>query len=353
MKYYCIKQHDITDCGAACLATICKQNGYKIGITKIREVAGTDKQGTNAYGVIKAAETLGFSAKGVKGNKEAFFSEFPLPCIAHVIVDGSLLHYVVIHKITKKQVILADPGVGIVKLTPEEFFGEVHEDGKPSKYQWSGVLVLLVKNETFKRGDETKGLFSRFFHLLIPQKKLLLHIFVASLIYTILGILGAFYFKELLDNVLPNGLKKTLMTLSIGVILLNVFKVLLNAFRSHLLLYLSQKLDIALLLGYYRHVLELPMNFFGTRKVGEIISRFNDAGKVRDAISGATLTIMIDTFMALAGAIILYMQNRKMFGITLIIVVLYIVIVISFNKWYERLNRKQMEDNASLTSYMV
>ena len=353
MKYYCIKQHDITDCGAACLATICKQNGYKIGITKIREVAGTDKQGTNAYGVIKAAETLGFSAKGVKGNKEAFFSEFPLPCIAHVIVDGSLLHYVVIHKITKKQVIIADPGVGIVKLTPEEFFGEVYEEGKPPKYQWSGVLVLLVKNETFKKGDETKGLFSRFFHLLIPQKKLLLHIFVASLIYTILGILGAFYFKELLDNVLPNGLKKTLMTLSIGVILLNVFKVLLNAFRSHLLLYLSQKLDIALLLGYYRHVLELPMNFFGTRKVGEIISRFNDAGKVRDAISGATLTIMIDTFMALAGAIILYMQNSKMFGITLIIVVLYIVIVISFNKWYERLNRKQMEDNASLTSYMV
>ena len=353
MKYYCIKQHDITDCGAACLATICKQNGYKIGITKIREVAGTDKQGTNAYGVIKAAEDLGFSAKGVRGDKEAFFSEFPLPCIAHVIVDGSLLHYVVIHKITKKQVIIADPGTGIVKLTPEEFFGEVHEEGKPPKYQWSGVLILLVKNETFKKGDETKGLFSRFFHLLIPQRKLLLHIFVASLVYTILGIVGAFYFKELVDSVLPDGLRKTLMTLSIGVILLNVFKVLLSAFRSHLLLYLSQKLDIALLLGYYRHVLELPMNFFGTRKVGEIISRFNDAGNVRDAISGATLSIMIDTLMAIAGGIILYIQNVKLFGITIIIILLYVIIVLSFNKWYEKLNRKQMEDNAQLTSYMV
>ena len=169
MKYYCIKQNDITDCGAACLATICKQNGYKIGVTKIREVAGTDKQGTNAYGVIKAAEHLGFSAKGVKGNREAFFSEFPLPCIAHVIVNGNLLHYVVIHKITKKQVIIADPGVGIVKLKPEEFFGEVHEEGKPPKYQWSGVLILLVKNETFRKGDETKGLFSRFFYLLLHQ----------------------------------------------------------------------------------------------------------------------------------------------------------------------------------------
>lgn len=353
MKYYCIKQYDITDCGAACLATICKQNGYKIGITKIREVAGTDKEGTNVYGVIKAAELLGFSAKGVKGNKEAFFSEFPLPCIAHMIVDGNLLHYVVIHKITKKQVIIADPGVGIVKLTPEEFWGEVHEEGKAPKYQWSGVLILLVKNETFKKGDETKGLFGRFFHLLLPQKKLLLHIFIASLVYTILGIVGAFYFKELIDSVLPDGLQKTFTTLSIGVILLNVFKVLLNAFRSHLLLYLSQKLDIALLLGYYRHVMELPMNFFGKRKVGEIISRFNDAGKVRDAISGAVLTIMIDTLMAVAGAVILYAQNIKLFGIAVIIVILYCTIVASFNKWYEKLNRKQMEDNAQLTSYMV
>lgn len=322
MKYYCIKQHDITDCGAACLATIAKQNGYKISISKIREIAGTDKQGTNAYGVIKAAEQLGFSAKGVKGNKEAFFSEFPLPCIAHVIVDGNLMHYVVIHKITKKQVVIADPAEGIVKLTPEEFFGEVTEGKKLPKYQWTGVLILLVKSESFVKGKEIQGLFQRFFHLLLPQKKLLIHIFLASLVYTVLGIAGSFYYKALMDDILPDGLIQTLTTLSVGVIFLNIFKVILDAIRSHLLLYLSQKLDIALLLGYYRHVLELPMNFFGSRKVGEIVSRFNDASKVRDAISGATLTIMIDTIMAVAGAIILYMQNTKMFGIAVIMIIL-------------------------------
>ncbi|MFW5631446.1 MAG: peptidase domain-containing ABC transporter, partial [Acetivibrio ethanolgignens] len=353
MKYYCIKQHDITDCGAACLATICKQNGYKIGITQIREVAGTDKQGTNVYGIIKAAEQLGFSAKGIRGTQEAFFTGFPLPCIAHVVADGNLLHYVVIHKITRKRIIIADPGAGIIKLKPEEFFGQIHEEGKPPKYQWTGVLILLVKNETFQKGNETRGLFGRFFHLLLPQKRLLLHIFIISLLYTVLGILGAFYFKELIDSVLPDALEKTLMTLSIGVILLNIVKVLLGAFRSHLLLYLSQRLDIALLLGYYRHVLELPMNFFGTRRVGEIISRFQDAGKVRDAISGAVLTMMIDTLMASAGAIILYLQSPPLFGITLIMVVLYMVIVAGFNKWYKDLNQKQMEDNAQLTSYMV
>lgn len=341
-RYHCIKQYDITDCGAACLATICRQYGLKTPITKIREVAGTDTQGTNGYGVIKAAEQLGFSAKGVRGNKEAFFSEFPLPAIAHIVVDGTLLHYVVIHKITKKKVTIADPAKGIVKYKPEEFFK-----------LWTGVLILMVPNQSFKKGKETKGLFERFFYLLKPQKALLLQVFCASLIYTVLGILGAFYMKELLDSILPYGLMKTLHILSLGVIGLYVFQVILNGFRAHLLLYLSQSLDIALLLGYYEHILKLPMNFFGTRKVGEIISRFQDAGHVRDAISGATLTIMIDTFMVIVGGIILYMQNSLLFGITFIVALLYGVIVVSFNKTLRKGNQKEMEDNAQLTSYLV
>lgn len=353
MKYYCVKQHDMTDCGAACLATICKQNGYKIGITKIREVAGTDTQGTNAYGMIKAAEQLGFQAQGVKGDKEAFFSGFPLPCIAHMMVNGNLLHYVVVHKITSKYILIADPGRGIVKLKPEEFFGETGTDKKPPEYQWSGVLILLTKKDTFKKGVETKGLFSRFFHLLLPQKKLVLRIFIASLIYTAFGIVGAFYYQALIDSVLPCGLQQMLTTLSIGMIILSVFKIALVTIRSQMMVYLSQRLDISLLLGYYRHVMDLPMNFFGTRKVGEIISRFNDAGKVRDAISGATLTIMIDTLMAIVGAVILCTQNVKLFLITVVMVILYAIIVFAFKEKYRKLNEHVMENNAQLTSYMV
>lgn len=353
MKYYCVKQHDITDCGAACLATICKQNGYKIGITKIRETAGTDTQGTNAYGVIKAAEQLGFTATGVKGDKEDFFTDFPLPCIAHMTVHGNLMHYVVVHKISKKEIVIADPGRGIIKLKPEEFFGENTGDGSQSEYRWNGNLILLTKNDSFKKGVETKGLFSRFFYLLIPQRKLILHIFLASLLYTLFGMLGAFYYQALIDTVLPGGFMKTLSVLSIGMILLSLFKIALSMIRSHMMLYLSQKLDISLLLGYYRHVMDLPMSFFGTRRVGEIISRFNDAGNVRDAISGATLTIMIDTLMVIAGAIILLMQNTKLFLIAVVIIIFYGVIVMSFKNWYRKLNQAVMENNAQLTSYMV
>lgn len=342
MKYYCIKQHDITDCGAACLATVSKQYGLSTSITKIREVAGTDKMGTNAYGMVKAAEQLGFTAKAVKGNQEAFFSEFPLPAIAHVVVDGTLLHYVVIHKITKKEVVIADPAKGIVKKTPEEFFKE-----------WTGILILLVPAQTFQKGKDTKNIFERFWGLLLPQKRLVLHIFVASLLITLLGILGAFYFQFILDDILPAGIVKTLHIISVGVILLNLFSVLLGVMRSQLLVYLSQKLDIALLLGYYDHVLKLPMNFFGTRKVGEIISRFQDASSIRDAISNATLTVMIDTIMVIAGGLILFFKNKVLFAIAFFMVILYAVLVFAFNKPYKKANEKQMEDNAQLTSYLV
>lgn len=342
MKYYCIKQHDITDCGAACLATISKQYGLNLSISKIREVAGTDKQGTNAYGMIKAAENLGFTAKGVKGDKDAFFSEFPLPAIAHVIVDGSLLHYVVIHKITTKQIIIADPGKGIVKYTPEKFF-EI----------WTGILILLVPTSKFQKGNQNKGVLSRFFGLMVPQKRLLMNIFLSSLIITVFGILASFYFRFIMDDIVPNSLRKTLITLSIGVVVLYIFKAVLEAFRNHLMLYLSQKLDIPLILGYYQHVLGLPMNFFGTRKVGEIVSRFMDASKIRDAISSATLSIMIDTLMALVGGIVLFSQNHLLFGIAVVVVALYAVIVFAFNKPVKKINKKQMEDNAQVTSYLV
>ena len=342
MKYYCIKQHDITDCGAACLATVSKQYGLSTSITKIRNIAGTDKQGTNAYGMVKAAEQLGFTAKGVKGNQEAFFSEFPLPAIAHVVVDGSLMHYVVIHKITKKQVIIADPAKGLMKKTPEEFFKE-----------WTGVLILLVPAQTFKKGKETKNIFERFCGLLLPQKRLVMDIFLASLVITVLGILGAFYFQIIIDDILPAGIVKTLHVLSVGVILLKLFSVLLSVMRTQLLVYLSQKLDIALLLGYYDHVLKLPMNFFGTRKVGEIISRFQDASSIRDAISNATLTVMIDTIMAIAGGLILFFKNKVLFGIAFVMVLLYGILVIAFNKAYKKANEHQMEQNAQLTSYLV
>src|SRR5690554_3115573 len=291
--------------------------------------------------MIKAANELGFSAKGVKARPEHLTAGLPLPAVAHV-VKNNLLHYVVIHEITKKGLLIADPAEGIVRYSREGF-----------EKIWSGVLILMVPEERFKRGDETTGLFARFFSLITPHKRLLVEIFLASVLFTLLGIVGAFYFKFLIDEVLAEGLERTLHLLSIGVIILILFRVLLNAFRGHLLLYLSQKIDIALILQYYRHVLELPVSFFDARKVGEILSRLSDASKIRSAVSGATLSVMIDTLMVIAGGIALYTQSGLLFGVAAVFIPFYIIVAWTFNKPFRDIHRKEMEQAADTEAYLV
>ncbi|AQS08082.1 lactococcin-G-processing and transport ATP-binding protein LagD [Clostridium saccharobutylicum] len=342
-KYYCIKQHDMKDCGPACIATILKQYGLKMPVSKIREVSGTDLEGTSVYGLVQAAKKLGFSCKAVRVvKKEEIFDNLPLPLIAHVIIDNMLLHYVVIHKISKKYILVADPAKGIIKYTPEEFFKI-----------WSDILILMIPTATFKKGDETKGIFQRFWGLIKVQKGLLINIFISSLLITILGMAGSFYFQFLIDDILPNNLSKDLFSISIAMLVLIIFKIITEFFRSILLIYMAQNIDIPLLLGYYKHVIRLPMNFFSTRKVGEIISRFNDGGKIRDAISSATITLMIDVVMALAGGIVLYIQNSKLFLSCLIPIILYLILILSFKNKLKKINRRVMEDDATLTSYLV
>lgn len=342
-KYYCVKQKELKDCGCACLATISKQYGLKIPIYKIRDIAKTDKMGTSAMGIMNAGEELGFSCKAFKAtNPEQIYEDIPLPAIAHVIMDKKYEHYVVIHKITQKYILVADPGKGIVKYSPQDFFEF-----------WTGIIITFTKKAEFKSMKKEDGLLKKFFELVKPQQGLLINIFLSSILITIFGIVGSFYFKFLLNTVIPNDLKSTLNMFSIGLIILTIFSVLTSAFRRQLLIHFSQKLDIPLMLGYYDHIVNLPMTFFQTRTVGEVISRLDDAYKIRSAISGATLTVMIDGFMMIIGGITLYCESPFLFLITLAPLVLYFIIVFAFKKLITDNNRDTMHSQAELTSYLV
>lgn len=341
--YYCVKQFDITDCGVACLATIAKQYGLKVPLTKIRQMAETDQKGTNGLGLIKAANQLGFSAKGIKATPEQFskVADLPLPMIAHVIKEKAL-HYVVIHEITKKRMIIADPAVGICCYHLEDF------------YQiWSGVLIILTPDEKFKKGDETIGLFTRFIHLIVPYKRLLTEVILASLLLTFFGLIGTFYFKYLIDDILPDSMTHTLHIISIGILVLNIFRIILGVLRGQLLLFLSRKIDVKLILDYYQHILRLPISFFDSRKVGEILSRLGDAAKIRNAISGSTISVILDSIMVIAGGIILFLQNRTLFLIVLMAIPFYTAIVWVYRKPYQNINRKIMQQGSEFESYLV
>jgi len=336
-------QFDEKDCAAACIATISRQYGLKFPISKIREMAGTDRQGTNAYGVIKALEKLNFSAKAVKGNQDDFFTGFPLPAIAHIQKENGYNHFIIIHKITKKYILIADPANGKIEKYQIDHFFKI----------WTGNLVIMLPLPEFEKGNKTKNILFRFLGLLKPLKSLLMNIFLGSLIFTIFGVFSSFYFKFLIDDIIPNNLLNTLQILSISMIVLNFFKAIINAFRSQMLLYLSQKIDIYLIFGYYQHVLDLPLNFFGSRKVGEIISRFTDASYIRNAISSVTMTLMIDSLLTIVGGTVLFVQNALMFGVTLVIAFLYGITVFCYRNVLKNVSTGQMENNAQLTSYLV
>ena len=115
IRFKCILQNDETDCGPACLAAIFGKYGLKVSIAKIRDIAGTDRQGTSAYGLVKAIEHYGFQQKVVEADKESLTSKLPIPAIAHVVIDDSLLHYVVITKVKGDTVVVSDPAKGIAK----------------------------------------------------------------------------------------------------------------------------------------------------------------------------------------------------------------------------------------------
>jgi len=180
-----IKQHDITDCGAACLASIAAHYQLQLPIARIRQYAGTDKKGTNVLGLLEAAEKLGFEAKGVRGDFESLF-KIPKPSIAHIIVKEVLHHYVVIYEVTKNYIKIMDPGNGkLHKKTHEEF-----------KKEWTGVLVLLQPKEDFVIGNEKVSIYKRFWFLLRPHKFILLQALVGAVVYTLLGFSTAILYRR-------------------------------------------------------------------------------------------------------------------------------------------------------------
>lgn len=342
-KYYCIKQKELKDCGPACLTTIFKQYKLKIPIYKIRELAQTDKQGTSAKAIIDVANKLGSSAKGFKVNNiNDIYRDVPLHAIAHVIINNSYHHYVVIHKITNRYVLIADPAKGIIKYNIDEFSNI-----------WTGIIIVLSKTSQLQSYDNGKSLFKKFLILIKPHKSILINIFLCSIFITIIGIVSSFYFQFILNTVIPNDLKSTLNIFSIGLMILTLFSILSSGLRRQILLHFTQKLDIALMLDYYNHIIKLPMKFFHTRTTGEVISRLEDGYKIRNAISGATLTIMIDGFMMVIGGISLFVESKYLFFITLIPLVFYLIIVYIFKKSIEENNRETMQSQAKLTSYLV
>lgn len=337
-----IKQRDITDCGAACLASVSEHYKLKMPVARIRQIAGTDVKGTNAFGMIQAAEKLGFTAKGVKGKIDAL-SKIPLPAIAHIIVKESLQHYIVIYKIKNDIVEYMDPGDGRIHNISSSKFEKM----------WTGVLILLVPNENFERKNEKISNISRFLFLLKPHKSVIVQCIVGAALYTVLGLSISFYIEKITDYVLVGGNTNLLNLMSVGMLFVILFQVFLGTIQTYFMLSTGQQIDARLILGYYKHLLKLPQRFFDTMRVGEIISRVNDAVKIRAFINDTGVSLIVNTFIVIFSFALMFIYSWKLALIILTIVPLYIAIYIITNKLNRKYERKVMEDTADLESQLV
>lgn len=337
-----IKQHDITDCGAACLASIAAHYGLKFPISRIRQYAFTDKKGTNILGIIEAAKKLGLEAKGVKGPFECL-TEIPKPAIAHVIVKEVLQHFVVIYKVTDKYILIMDPGDGkLHKKSHEEF-----------KKEWTGILVLLHPAETFQKGDLKKSTLKSFIELLRPHKSVMGQALFGALVYSILGLSTAIYVGKITDYVLVDRNINLLNLMGILMILIILLRTFVGSMKSILALKTGQRIDASLILGYYKHLLTLPQQFFDTMRVGEIISRVNDAVKIRNFINNVSLDLAVNLLIMIFTLIVMFVYSWKLAAITLVSAPLFILTYVLFNRLNKKYQRNIMESSAELESQLV
>jgi ABC-type bacteriocin transporter len=340
-----VPQIDARDCGVAALASIAKFYGSDFSLAHLRELAKTNKEGTTALGIVKAADEMGFETRPVQADKTLFdMSDVPYPFIVHVSKEGKLQHYYVVYQTKKDYLIIGDPdpSVKITKMSKERFFSE-----------WTGVAIFLAPKPSYQpHKDKKNGLLS-FLPLIFKQKSLIAYIVLSSLLVTIINIGGSYYLQGILDEYIPNQMKSTLGIISIGLIITYILQQAMSFSRDYLLTVLSQRLSIDVILAYIRHIFELPMSFFATRRTGEIISRFTDANSIIDALASTILSLLLDVSILILVGGVLLAQNPNLFLLSLISIPIYIFIIFSFMKPFEKMNHDVMQSNSMVSSAII
>lgn len=338
-------QVDTRDCGVAALAMVFGYYGSYFSLATLREKAKTTNDGTTALGLVKVAEGLNFETRAFKADMGIFdLEDVSYPFIVHVLKEGKLLHYYVVTGQDKHTIHIADPDpqVKMTKISRERFAQE-----------WTGITIFLAPSPAYKPSQEKKNGLLDFIPLLIKQKGLIANIVLATLLVTVINIVGSYYLQSIIDTYVPDHMKTTLGMISIGLIIVYILQQFLSYAQEYLLLVLGQRLSIDVILSYIKHVFQLPMSFFATRRTGEIVSRFTDANRIIDALASTILSIFLDVSIVSIIAIVLFSQNSSLFFLTLLGIPVYALIIFLFMKPFEKMNHETMEANSLLSSSII
>ena len=286
---------------------------------------------------------MGLIAKGVRTSIN-MLSEIPLPAIAHIIKESDQQHhYVVIYANSKKGLQVMDPASGKLETWKRSEFQK----------QWSGVLVIFRKKKDFHQINETASNWKRFWELVKPNQKNYLRAFVAALLFTILGLGISVYVQKITDVVLVDSDLLLLHQLSLILLLILIIQFVLGLVKSISVLKSGQRIDAQLVLGYFRHILKLPQRFFDTNQVGEIISRVNDAIKIRFFINDLAIELLVNILIVIFSFSFLVFYSWRLSLVIALIIPLYAITYVVVNRRNQKTERGLMENAAELESILV
>ena len=341
MKYPFVKQVDLKDCASCSLLMIIKYYNGFVPLEKLRDITKTTKLGVNAYNLCEGAKEVGFEAECLKvsiddlDNKEIF-----LPLIAHVTINN-YGHYVVIYKVNKKKkyLIIGDPASKVKKITFEEFLK-----------MWDGIVINLYPTKTIPM-ENNISIFNFCIEFIKPLKKILVFIFLLSIIVIIFSCLSSLYFKIIIDSI--NTSPNYILFIFLIFLTLELINILNSYFRNKLVIFLNQRLDMNMSCNVYDKIIDLPYQYYRNRTTGEIVSRFGDLVLIKDTIVKILISLFTDLPLLLVSIIILFTINIKLSVMLILITTIYLVITIFFNPIINRSVKNLQHRKENYTSLIV
>lgn len=317
-----VLQQDQSDCGVACLLSLIQYYQGSNTLEKLRELSGTNKQGTTLLGLYQASNQLGFNSQGNEADINAII-EHKEPLILHVVIEEKLQHYLVCYGFENGKFIVGDPAKGITSYTKEEL-----------ETIWKTKACLtLTPNENFIKSDIIKNNKKQWFlSLLKDDYKLLSFSVLLGLGISLLGMAMAIFSQKLIDDILPSKDFNKLITGIILVAFLLLVRVLFTALRDYFLIRQTKAFNNRIIDSFYNSLLHLPKPFFDTRKIGELVARLNDTQRVQRVISMIASNVIINALVTIVSLVFLFYYSWQTGLIAFISLPFYFLLIYSFNK---------------------
>ena len=321
VKKVSLLQHDSTDCGAACLASVIRYYGGDSGIDRIRRLSGTNQTGTSMLGLYQAAQASGMEATGYEAAIKDI-AEYKGVLILHVTPKPGYEHYIVSFGYDYGRFIIWDPAMGFSLKSQSDI----------EKIWLSHKCLAVTPGKDFIYHEATKKRKRQWIAETVkPDLELLLASLFVGIIISVLGVVMAIYTQKLLDHILPSGNERLLVVSIVLVSLLVMVRVLLTAARQAILLSQGKSYNIRIVDGFYRSLLGLPKPFFDTRKTGDMVARLNDTLRIQRVISEVVSVYVIDCIIVLITLIIIYSYSWVAGVISTLAVPIFFLMVYRWN----------------------